>query len=312
MVIPAAMTAQTAKTRQWKGAPFKLSTTTAIGDVNGDGDVNVTDVTLLVGHILGNENSNFIIENADVNGDGDITVTDVTKLVGTILEGNGGNGSGIGDTSQAYLTCPNDHHPHMIDLGLPSGTLWACCNVGASNPEEHGKYYAYGEIEDKENYTDVTYIYSSGVDTYGEGWYNPSYPIDLLDLGSNIAGTKYDVAHVKWGGKWQIPTIDQLMELADHSNFNCRVTWSEDREGAWIISNRNEGKIYLPAAGMKQVTYTYYEGCLYRSGTPEYKNSPSGPDIPCLRFTYDDSYPKFGYWNYKRPQGFPVRPVWIP
>ena len=127
MVIPTAMSAQTAKTRQWKGAPYKLSTTTAIGDVNGDGDVNVTDVTLLVGHILGNENSNVIIENADVNGDGDITVSDVAKLVSNILEGNGdgGNDNGIGDTSQAYLTCPDDNHPHMIDLGLPSGTKWA-------------------------------------------------------------------------------------------------------------------------------------------------------------------------------------------
>ena len=50
-----------------------------------------------------------------------------------------------------HLSCPDDNHPHMIDLGLPSGTKWACCNVGASAPEEYGGYY-----------------WSSSLDSYGE------------------------------------------------------------------------------------------------------------------------------------------------
>ena len=58
------------------------------GDVNGDGSVNVTDVTMLVNHILGNEDENFVIEKADVNNDGGINVTDVTALVNLILGGN--------------------------------------------------------------------------------------------------------------------------------------------------------------------------------------------------------------------------------
>lgn len=45
-------------------------------------------------------------------------------------------------------TCPDDHHPHMIDLGLPSGTKWACCNAGASKPEDYGGYYEWGQIAD--------------------------------------------------------------------------------------------------------------------------------------------------------------------
>ena len=44
-------------------------------------------------------------------------------------------------TSSAPL-CPDGKHPHMIDLGLPSGTKWACCNVGADKPEAYGGYYA--------------------------------------------------------------------------------------------------------------------------------------------------------------------------
>lgn len=73
-----------------------------IGDVNGDKQINVTDVTMLVAHILGQQNSDFIAINADVNRDGSITVTDVTKLVDHILSGSGGNGGTIGITS-SYL-----------------------------------------------------------------------------------------------------------------------------------------------------------------------------------------------------------------
>ena len=47
-----------------------------------------------------------------------------------------------------YHNCPDEHHPHLIDLGLPSGTNWACCNVGASVPEAYGGYYAWGETEE--------------------------------------------------------------------------------------------------------------------------------------------------------------------
>ena len=50
-------------------------------------------------------------------------------------------------------SCPDGNHPHMIDLELPSGTMWACCNVDASQPEGYGGYYAWGETEEKDYYT---------------------------------------------------------------------------------------------------------------------------------------------------------------
>ena len=89
-----------------------------LGDVNGDGYVNVTDVTLLVNNLLGFENASFVAANADLNGDNDITVTDVTALVNLILNGSskisnvvvtgadgftfGGEGNGIA-FSRAYM-----------------------------------------------------------------------------------------------------------------------------------------------------------------------------------------------------------------
>lgn len=73
----------------------------------------------------------------DLDNDGVVSVSDVMELVKIIL---------YGDTPPSYLTCPDDHHPHMIDLGLPSGTKWACCNEGASKPEDFGGYYQFGEV----------------------------------------------------------------------------------------------------------------------------------------------------------------------
>ena len=80
-----------------------------------------------------------------------------------------------------------------VDLGLPSGTKWAPWNVGASKAEEYGAYYAWGETEEKEVYMSYTYI--------------------PQDIGTDITGTEYDVAHVKWGGPWKMPTLDQVQEL---------------------------------------------------------------------------------------------------
>ena len=69
--------------------------------------------------------------NGDMNHDGDKNITDVVLLVDEILHG---------PKSEGFLTCPDGHHPHVIDLGLPSGTKWACCNVDASAPEVYGGY----------------------------------------------------------------------------------------------------------------------------------------------------------------------------
>jgi len=121
------------------------------GDANDDGQVTVTDVMFTVNHVLGKQDEAFCAANADMNGDGEISIADVMQIVNCIFNGSG-TGGGIGDTSQAYLTCPDGHYPHMIDLGLPSGTKWACCNVEAEKPEDFGGRYAWGETETKDVY----------------------------------------------------------------------------------------------------------------------------------------------------------------
>ena len=72
-------------------------------------------------------------EKYDLNGDGKVNVADVTVLLNYIL-------------TPSYKSCPDSKHPHWIDLGLPSGTLWRCCNEGASKPEAYGGYYEFGQV----------------------------------------------------------------------------------------------------------------------------------------------------------------------
>lgn len=164
----------------------------------------------------------------------------------------------IGDVprdSIAYHNCPDEHHPHLIDLGLPSGTKWACCNVGASVPEEYGGYYAWGETEEKDIYNDVTYIYSSGTDTNGDGFYDED--ISYQNIGDNIAGTEYDVAKQKWGGSWKMPTVEQCREL----HYECQSVWTtRDGVEGRLFTGQNGGKIFLPASGHRSMWITTFVG----------------------------------------------------
>lgn len=112
--------------------------------------------------------------------DGSNIVVNTEDIIRTYFRERTGGGNN--DPLQSYTKCPDDNHPHLIDLGLPSGTKWACCNVGANMPERPGGFYAWGETEEKEVYDWSTYIHCDGsMET-------------CHDLGENIAGTQYDVA----------------------------------------------------------------------------------------------------------------------
>lgn len=178
----------------------------------------------------------------------------------------------------------------MIDLGLPSGTKWSCCNVGAAKPEAFGGYYAWGETETKSEYSWKTYKHYDGTDkTYHE-------------LGEDIAGTKYDVAHVKWGGSWVMPSKVQQDELRD----NCAYTWTtlNGVRGGRFTSKKNGASIFLPAAG------TRWDDDLVDAGSDgnfwsstQYPSSSNG--AYGLGFDSGGAY----WYGYLRLIGRTVRPV---
>ena len=131
--------------------------------------------------------------------------------------------------------CPDENHPHAIDLGLPSGTKWACCNVGASSPEAYGNYYAWGETEEKDTYDWSSYAHCDGSQ------------ITCHDLGNDIRGTQYDMAQILWGDTWLLPTQEHIEELLN----NCTHEWTmmNGVKGVKFTSKTNGSSIFLPAAG---------------------------------------------------------------
>ena len=120
-----------------------------------------------------------------------------------------------------------------VDMGLPSGTRWATCNVDASKPSQPGKHYAWGETTVKSSYTEA----------------NSKYDGKQVE---DIAGTANDVAAVKWGNGWRMPTREQMAELVRYSNWKY-----VQLDGRWVVrltSVRNGEVIYLPATGMMDGT----------------------------------------------------------
>lgn len=199
-----------------------------------------------------------------------------------------------------------------IDLGLPSGTKWACCNVGANVPEGYGGYFAWGETEKKEFYNDVTYLYGSGVDSGGDGWYDDYHENGLYgewqDIGSDIAGTSYDVAHVTWGGGWRMPSLDQMKELLD----NCSSSWASfNGVQGRLFKGKNGGSMFLPAAGYRWDDGYFNDGNYGYHGYYWSSKQTYG-------FDHYYAYHLFifcgdAYWNgqysYNRVYGSSVRPV---
>jgi hypothetical protein len=122
---------------------------------------------------------------------------------------------------------------------LPSGTKWASWNVGASAPGDCGGYYAWGETETKEYY---------GWDTY-EYFNNETFEFQYI--GDDIAGTEYDVAHVKWGGGWRMPTDNQMYELVHCCTWTWTSMWSTNgySHTGFLVTGPNGNSIFLPAAG---------------------------------------------------------------
>ena len=150
------------------------------------------------------------------------------------------------DNTNTYI---NGHE--YVDLGLSSGTKWATCNVGASKPEESGGYYAWGETEEKEDYTWETYKWCDGDEFSLTKYCTDSY-YGKIDNRTQLAPAD-DVAHVKWGGTWRMPTIEEIEELREE----CTWQWTSRRDvDGYRVFGPNGKSIFLPAAGFRNGTET--------------------------------------------------------
>ena len=146
--------------------------------------------------------------------------------------------------------------PDKVDLGLPSGTLWADRNVGADSPEAYGDYFAWGETEPKDNYNWSTYKWCQGSnDTQTKYCTKSSYgTVDnktVLDL-------EDDAAYVNMGKEWRMPTYDEQNELCSQ----CTWTWTtQNGTKGYKVTGPNGKSIFLPATGYR------YDGSLNDAGS---------------------------------------------
>ena len=193
------------------------------------------------------------------------------------------NSDSTKNTDKSYLTCPDSKHPHLIDLDLPSGTLWSCCNMGAFYPEDLGGFYAWGETEEKEYYGKNDYIYYDASSN--------SYQ----DIGKDIAGTQYDVVHVKWGGIWKMPTEEQFYELIHHCSY--QRSFINGIRGAIYTSSTNGAYIFLPSAEYR---------ANYWSSTYSDRLSSGAKAL----YIFPSTFAASSYMDYEeRSEGLHIRPV---
>ena len=197
-----------------------------------------------------------------------------------------------------------------IDLGLPSGTKWASCNIGAAKPEETGGYYAWGETEEKDAHNWDTYIHCDGEED------------TCHDLGESICSTPHDVAHVRSGGKWRLPTLLQSRELV---NF-CKYEWTSiNGVNGGKFTGPNGNSIFLPAGGQREGSCIENAGVWgeYWTGTQGSKDSDDtyiieSREIDDYFYDFKSDWAYFFdfadgkvYWGdyHDRCLGFLIRPV---
>jgi len=185
---------------------------------------------------------------AEVNSSGRVTA----NADGTcVITCSATDGSGVKAECQVTVGNTPDEHEY-VDLGLPSGTLWATCNVGASKPEEYGDYFAWGETTPKSTYDWSTYKWCNGSETTmtkyctrSEYGYN-GFTDNLTEL-----HTEDDAATANWGSGWKMPSLDQIEELINGSYTTWKWTQLNGVYGRMVTSDSNGNSIFLPAAGYR-------------------------------------------------------------
>ena len=206
------------------------------------------------------------------------------------------------DEPEVVISTPSGYHNSYgyVDLGLPSGTLWATMNVGADSPEDYGDYFAWGETEPKTTYTLDNYkwydyneeIFTKYCTSSNYGNVDNKTVLDLAD----------DAAHANWGGDWRMPT------RAEQDELRTECTWTLHNDGdGYIVIGPNGNSIILPFAGYGPndvFVNPHYYGIWgeYRSSS---LNTWESNSVSTVKIRED-----LVSWNYyPRHLGISVRPV---
>lgn len=220
--------------------------------------------------------------------------------------------------SSVYKSGTQDGHDY-VDLGLPSGTKWATCNVGATKPEEVGNFYAWGEVEPKDNYDCSTYKYGYSDCTVTK------YKIGYNEDNKRVLDLEDDAAYVNWGGKWRMPTKAQFEELVSQcytvadlnykgtKNWGCIFYKAKSPEDKGVVVRRSseasssysyaDAHIFLPNPWNNNKASGDIERCYWSSSTSD--DERYGKGLSWALMVYDISYVLIR----GRASGCPIRPV---
>lgn len=184
-----------------------------------------------------------------------------------------------------------------VNMGL--SVMWATINVGATNPEDYGNYYAWGEVTPKTDYSWSTYKYCKGSESTMTK-YCTSSSYGTVDNKTTLEPAD-DAAHVNWGGSWRMPTDAEWTEL----RTQCTWTWAtQNGVNGYRVTASNGNAIFLPAAGYRNFSNLYYAGS--HGGFWSSSLSTSNSSNACSVVFYSSSV--YGYYD-TRYFGRSVRPV---
>ena len=235
--------------------PFATAGTidlTAIApQITATSTANILEIPLNNFTVAANETSTIYFMLAPVNISGESLEITLSDEIGEYIKFQVEGKEFVAGKAYAYTLTDGEKFAkpipkYAVDLGLPSGTLWADRNVGARYPEDYGNYFAWGETEPKDYYSWGTYKWCNGTETSitkyctkdSNGTVDNKTILDLED----------DAAYVNMGSAWRIPTYAEQRELINE----CTWEWTTlNGVNGRKVTGPNGNSIFLPAAGIR-------------------------------------------------------------
>ena len=246
-------------------------------------------------------------ENAKLDG----ILDNMTKIVEAINAGNTSEKEGWAEFAKLLAQLKtaagiggSTDNVEYVDLGLPSGNLWAKCNLGASAPEAYGDYYAWGETKPKQEYTQLNHKwYKEGAPSLGYTKYNN-------EDGKMTLEDEDDAVIQNLGNGWRTPTLADFRELTNQKLTTIKKTTLNGVAGYQITSKKNKKSIFIPCAGFKN------------SEKPQTRAISDDEEVAvCMTNLRRIDYMVYNAWSFafqddrigrygkRRPDGISIRPV---
>ena len=189
-----------------------------------------------------------------------------------------------------------------VDLDLPSGILWATCNVGANAPEEYGDYFAWGETQPKDTYNWSTYQHCNGTEwALTKYCCNSQFGYNGFSDNLTTLLPEDDAASVNWSVDWRTPNKEEWQELY----LNTTHIWTTQNGVIGVLfTSLNGNSLFLPAAGIYDGNTSY--SIDYRM---YYWSSSLHTDPTYAAWAFDSFEGSYNIGGCVRYWGVPVRPV---